>query len=102
MAKCPTCNGTGRTQMVTLVQGADFPCIECNGTGEVEMTNEYFMRTATTEQLAWFIADVCYELQDDIWSNCEDTSCDYRQTDKNYWLEWLKEKCDEQTDSYDA
>lgn len=57
--RCPCCNGTGRTQMVTLVQGADFPCIECNGTGEVEMTNEYFLRTATTEQLAELIALIC-------------------------------------------
>ena len=57
-----------------------------------EQTNEEWLRQASTEELAWFIADVCYELQDDIWSNCEDTSCDYCQTDKDYWVGWLKEK----------
>ena len=60
--KCPCCNGTGRTTMVTIVKTdsglpCDFPCIECDGTGEVEMTNEYFLQTATTEQLA----DVLWE-----------------------------------------
>lgn len=60
--QCPTCRGTGRTPMVTIVKTdsglpCDFPCIECDGTGEVEMTNEYFLRTATTEQLA----DVFFE-----------------------------------------
>ena len=55
--KCPCCNGTGRTPMVTIVKTdsglpCDFPCIECYGTGEVEMTNEYFLQTATTEELA--------------------------------------------------
>ena len=59
--KCPCCNGTGRTPMVTIIKTdsglpCDFPCIACDGTGEVEMTNKYFLQTATTEQLAWFIA----------------------------------------------
>lgn len=57
-----------------------------------EQTNEEWLKSLGTEQLAGFIADVCYGLQDDIWSNCEDTSCDYYQTDKDYWVEWLKEK----------
>ncbi len=95
MAKCPTCNGTGKTQMVTLVQGADFPCIECDGTGEIEMTNEYFLRTATTEQLAEFLADKCNEVVDTVLS---DASCDIDDIDNDdYWyrqadfVEWLKQ-----------
>ena len=56
-----------------------------------EMTEQEWLQTADTEQLADFIADVCYELVDDIWSNCEDTSCNYRQTEKDYWVRWLKQ-----------
>ena len=55
--RCPCCNGTGRTQMVTLVQGADFPCIECNGTGEVEQTEQEFMQSCTMEELGCFICE---------------------------------------------
>ncbi len=94
--KCPRCKGKteyfkevfndGKRRREILVE-----CDMCHGSGEVELTNEEWLRQCTTEQLAWFIADACYELQDAIWSNCEDTSCDYRQTDKDYWLEWLKQ-----------
>ena len=55
------------------------------------ITNEEYLRSRTTEQLAEFIADVCYGLLDDVWSNGGDTSCDYRETEKNYWVEWLKQ-----------
>ena len=54
-------------------------------------TNEEWLRTATTEQLAEFLADVCYGLLDDVWGNDGDTSCNYRETEKNYWVEWLKQ-----------
>lgn len=59
MAKCPCCNGTGRTKMVTVVKTnngipCDFPCIECNGTGEVELTNEeWFCGLSTEEKAKW-------------------------------------------------
>lgn len=56
-----------------------------------EQTNEEWLKQANTEQMADFIADVCYELLDDVWSNDGDTSCDYRETEKNYWVEWLKQ-----------
>lgn len=56
-----------------------------------ELTNEEHLKSLDTEQLADFIADVCYELLDDVWSNDGDTSCDYRETEKNYWVEWLKQ-----------
>ena len=55
------------------------------------ITNEEYLRSRTTEQLAEFIAYVCYGLLDDVWSNDGDTSCDYRETEKNYWVEWLKQ-----------
>lgn len=55
-------------------------------------TNEEYIKSLDTEQFAEYLADVCYELLDDVWGNDGDTSCDYRQTEKNYWLELLKEK----------
>ena len=54
-------------------------------------TNEEYLRSCTNEELAEFIADVCYELVDDICANYDDTSCDYRQTEKDYWTKWLKQ-----------
>ena len=47
--------------------------------------------TKTPEALAEFIADTCYGLFDDVWANDGDTSCDYPETEKNYWLAWLKQ-----------
>lgn len=52
--KCDRCNGTGR-RMEESDNGIGWipvKCEYCHGTGEVEMTNEYFLQTATTEQLA--------------------------------------------------
>ena len=82
--KCPCCNGTGRTPMVTIVKTdsglpCDFPCIECDGTGEVEMTNEYFLQTATTEQLAEILCNVGFENETIV------------RKFKSEWVEWLKQ-----------
>ena len=76
--KCKACGGTGRMQMVTLVKGADFPCIECNGTGEVELTNFEFMQSCTMEEEA--------ELLDKIMQACG--GC----PQKSNVREWLTEK----------
>ena len=54
-------------------------------------TNEQWLHTATTEQLAEYLADVCDGLLDDVWGNDGNTSCYYRETEKNYWVEWLKQ-----------
>lgn len=63
----------------------------CNRPYEIELTEQEWIQTADTEQLAEFLADVCYGLLDDVWGNDGDTSCDYRETEKNYWVEWLKQ-----------
>ena len=65
--------------------------VELDKLDNESMTEQEWLQTCNTEQLAGFIADVCYELVDDIWSNCEDTSCNYRQTEKDYWVRWLKQ-----------
>ena len=107
--KCPMCNGSGKCyeQKITYQEIETnrtniylTKCHKCDGTGEVEMTNEYFLRTATTEQLAEFlwrythdlIADYerihnpmfrCMPLKNILGDNC---------TKKEVWMEWLKEK----------
>ena len=98
MTECPKCKGYGivgsAVPDILRGRGAIFSsneCDMCHGSGEVPMTNEEYLRSCTTEQLAEFIADVCYGLLDDVWSNDGDTSCDYRETEKNYWVEWLKQ-----------
>lgn len=64
---------------------------QCRNVAHEPMTNEEWLKSLDTEQLAEFIADVCYELVDDICANYDDTSCDYRQTEKDYWTKWLKQ-----------
>lgn len=87
--KCPICDGMGTSN--TCVNGTFKPCSFCDGTGEVKdnlcetcgticpfddehlecdnytpLTNEGWLRTATTEQLAEFLYDIAYF---DNWSD---------------------------------
>ena len=57
----------------------------------IVLTEQEYLQTCNTEQLAEYLADVCYGLLDDVWGNDGDTSCDYRETEKNYWVMWLKQ-----------
>lgn len=53
--KCPKCNGRGTVGYFHIDHFADIECERCNGSGEVsevEMTNEEYLRSCTTEQLA--------------------------------------------------
>jgi DnaJ-class molecular chaperone len=51
--KCPECNG--HKNFVSLA-GTPFevvkPCKRCNGTGEIEITEQEYIQTCNTEQLA--------------------------------------------------
>ena len=92
--KCKYCNGTGEhindaNRMTT--------CEFCGGKGIVEpLTNEEWLHTLNTEQLAGFLADKCNEVVETVLS---DASCDIGDIDNDdYWyrqadfVEWLKEK----------
>ena len=67
--KCPKCNGYGIVgdAVPDILRGrghifSSNECDRCHGSGEVEMTNEEWLRTATTEQLAeWLVqfVDFC-------------------------------------------
>ena len=59
--KCPMCNGSGKCYEQKIryqeieTNRTDFTlakCHKCNGTGEVQMTNEEWLHTLNTEQLA--------------------------------------------------
>ena len=99
--KCPICNGKG-TQFIADYDGMyDIVCEQCKGKGEVDengkpiFTNEEYLRSCTTEQLAEFLADelndVVERVLEGVWLNDGDTDRDeyyQRQTDV---LEWLKQ-----------
>lgn len=53
--KCPRCNGNGSVPYHIADDLFDETnCPLCGGSGEVEMTNEEYLRSCTTEQLAEF------------------------------------------------
>lgn len=90
--KCKHCNGTGTTNW--CVNGTFVDCPYCGGTGEMEMemTNEEWLRSATTEQLAEWLIEVtqyCFECGLNI-NNC--VLCPFGKCiDKDYAVEWLKQ-----------
>ena len=56
--KCPRCHGTGKiTEWVVTdtLSEYEFPCRKCNGTGEITLTNEEYIRSCSTEELAKLI-----------------------------------------------
>ena len=70
--KCPECDGTGKVQKWFYERTGfgkcekvcgDVKCEWCNGTGELELTEQEWLQTASTEQLAEWICSVhekCY------------------------------------------
>ena len=57
--KCKFCDGSGKDYW--CLNGVPYPCPVCNGTGEIKdepLTNEEWLHTLNTEQLAEVFADV--------------------------------------------
>lgn len=81
--KCPECGGAG---FFFGLNGFINVCLHCDGTGEVEMTNEYFLQTATTEELAEWIV----HLADDCTMQHECNLCN-SWCDEKRVMEWLKQ-----------
>lgn len=89
--KCQKCNGRGKILHDWLPNET---CHNCNGTGYVDMTNEEWLRSATTEQLVHVIhlmTTSCYV--------CGQEGVDYKRcyfhkkcTGPKEIEEWLKEK----------
>ena len=49
--KCPKCNGDGWDDEHMI------KCLHCHGSGEVEQTNEEYLKSCNTEELAIFICN---------------------------------------------
>ena len=55
MTECPKCNGRGTVGYFHIDHFVDIECDRCHGSGEVsevEMTNEEWIKSLDTEQLA--------------------------------------------------
>lgn len=96
--KCEECGGTGKVKKWFYERTGfgkcekvcgDVKCEWCNGTGWVEQTNEEWFDKLSTEEKARFLDKICYSAWGDRNSRFKDMA-DY--TD---WLEWLKEKHDD-------
>ena len=92
--KCPICNGKGY-QFVADYDGMyDIVCEQCKGKGELDengkpiLTNEEYLKSCTTEQLAEWMA---LRLNPGILLALR---MKYHCTDINAVREWLKEKHD--------
>jgi RecJ-like exonuclease len=91
--KCKVCGGAGVIQ--GQAPGLVSCCPACDGKGFIEQTNEEWIHTLNTEQLAEFLADKCNEVVETVLS---DASCDIGDIDNDdYWyrradfVEWLKQ-----------
>lgn len=58
--KCDRCNGTGRRveESDNGIGWIPVKCEYCHGTGEVEQTEQEYIQTCNTEQLAEFLSRV--------------------------------------------
>ena len=95
MTECPKCKGYGiiGDAVPDILRGrghifSSIECPQCNGTGEVPMTNEEYLKSCTTEQLAEWMA---LRLNPGILLALR---MKYHCTDINAVREWLKEKHD--------
>lgn len=98
MTVCPICNGKGY-QFVCDYDGMyDIVCEQCKGKGELDengkpiLTNEEYIKSLNTEQLAEWLVDVtqyCFECGLNT-NNC--VLCPFGKCiDKGFAMEWLKQ-----------
>ena len=98
MTECPKCNGRGTVGYFHIDHFVDIECKRCNGSGEVsevEMTNEEWLHSLNTEQLAEYLADKFNEVVDFVLHEVDENAEDIEPDD--YWyrqdviVEWLKQ-----------
>ena len=88
--RCPKCGGSGWDDENMI------KCLHCHGSGEVPMmTNEEWLKSLSTEELAGYIATQCADAirlwkEMQYWTANEKCKC-------NKWIVWLKEA---HTDEY--
>ena len=92
---CPFCEGKGKKYLQVFNETME--CAYCNGTGKLPMTNEEYLRSLNTEQLAWFIAKAMLFYDNTIMSLLEaiKKAIEYEQKSSDYFtddiVEWLKQ-----------
>ena len=79
MTTCEFCGGTGEVEVVG--DSVTDVCDKCGGTGKITLTNEEYIRTCSTEELAKTLYDIRFDFQIP-WKNKE-------------IIGWLKEKHNE-------
>lgn len=88
--KCPMCGGDGKV-LYPGVANYYVECGKCHGTGEVEQTNEEWLKSCNTEQLA----EVLWERINGAFNS--GYACCLLKQDKDYigrykrFKEWLKQ-----------
>ena len=82
--KCPYCNGSGWDDENMI------KCTHCDN-GEVEQTNEEWLRSATTEELAEIVYNLVW-CSNELWERMECSGIDTKENDLKIVMEWLKEK----------
>ena len=95
MTVCKNCKGVGYIIVEDRYSTYFDECYECDGKGVVEpMTNEEYVRSCTSEQLAEFLADQCNEVVEFILNEVDEHAGNIEPDD--YWYrqdvvaEWLK------------
>ena len=102
MTECPKCNGYGivGSAVPDILRGrghifSSIECPQCHGSGEVPMTNEEWLKSLSTKELAEFLADKCNEVVDFVLHEVDENAEDIEPDD--YWyrqdviVEWLKQ-----------
>ena len=88
--KCPMCDGKG-IRCEESDNGIGYiscECYHCNGTGEIEQTEQEYIQTCNTEQLAEWLRGVywhCHEI------DCKHCNYPWRCMEKGDIVEWLKQ-----------
>lgn len=85
--KCPVCLGTGKVFEKTFSNGFYLKCSECNGTGKIEQTEQEYIQTCNTEELAEFLCDVWHGIDEVINIMSEDGEI----SKKDAMKLWLKQ-----------
>ena len=93
--KCPICNGKG-TQFIADYDGMyDIVCYKCKGKGELDengkpiLTNEEWLKSLSTEELANYIATQCADAIR-LWREMQYWTANEK-CRSNKWYVWLKE-----------
>ena len=94
MTECPKCKGYGivGSAVPDILRGrghifSSIECPQCHGSGEVEMTNEEYIKSLNTEQLAEWINNIVDDGIIKAWMIKNNCCGDYLESVK--W--WLKQ-----------